>query len=73
MCVLIAEVEMSEWISVKDRFPRLHQYVFVAALNEDDDIFYESAHFNPKNTFIAIGGDRLKRVQHWMQIPEISK
>lgn len=60
--------EMSEWISVDDRLPNLHENVFICALNDDNDRYYANAYFNPNNKFLMIGGRNAKRVTHWMQI-----
>jgi len=64
---------MSDWISIKDRLPELHQYVLTWTTDADDNYIVSMAVWNGDRKggrFIADNGYRDTDVTHWMPLPE---
>lgn len=61
---------MSEWISVDERNPEMHQRVMVATVDCDDNPIVVICTFNHGKRYLALGGRHDKDVTHWMPLPE---
>jgi|TARA_R110000824_G_scaffold28439_1_gene95570 hypothetical protein len=61
---------MSDWISVKDRLPNMHQKVLALTTDYDLDPCHALVTFNGvKEGFLGIGGRKDKDITHWMPLP----